>query len=360
MNVLLPLKILSEKANRNHFSSSLLEAVLASGEGVTVDYGSDWKDQLLTKSYDIINIHWPELIPVQGEEEQSKLGEFLIEAKGPARIAFTVHNLLPHGGKPEGSGQKLYDNLISMSDTFIHFSASARDIFIAEYGKLLKPGSTHQIIMHGNYTFLPDTVTRTQAREKLSIAAHKQVYLSFGAHRSIREITLLLSALVQARVKGKMLIVAGRIEFGGRRHPGRYLLKRFFRLLHSANLVRFYGGGIAHDEIQHFLRASDALIIPRFHTLNSGNLYLGLTFGVPVIAPDYATCLDVCNATGNFLYETGSPASLAAAMKRVSALNPAERRRLQSANKAFAKEQLNWDEIGQQYIKAFESCLATK
>ena len=353
MNCLLLIKVLPEEAKRNSFTAKLVETLRMANLGGAVDYGNDWRKLLAARSYDVINIHWPELIPVASRQDQATIVKTLVALRGKARIILTVHNLQPHGKHREWQYENLYKPIIGLADGFIHFSPSAKQIFEAAYQHDIRPAASHFVIPHGNYAYLDNTSDTTTARKYLNIQEDAKVFVSFGAHRNFRELQLLVGALLRARIRNKLLILAGRVDFKGSNRLTRKALTYGLQILKRFDALRVYGGGIEQEDVQYFMNAADALVIPRIHTLNSGNVYLGLTFGTAIIAPDYSTSRDVCLNTGNPLYQTGSTHSLAKQMEYVASMDKSQLEDLRLRNRGFARRELDWKHIGEKYVEAF-------
>ena len=80
------------------------------------------------------------------------------------------------------------------------------------------------------------------------------------------------------------------------------------------------------NHVQRFLRAADVVVVPYVRSLNSGALFLALTFGVPVIVPAGGALADAVDDRFAVTYAGGTPGALAEALVRAADLvTPAAR-----------------------------------
>jgi glycosyltransferase involved in cell wall biosynthesis len=79
---------------------------------------------------------------------------------------------------------------------------------------------------------------------------------------------------------------------------------------------------IPSDDMQLFLRASDAVVLPYVRMLNSALLMLALAFGLPVIAPDLGGIPETVDRSVATIVPAGDVHALAAALGAVRHLSP--------------------------------------
>lgn len=100
-------------------------------------------------------------------------------------------------------------------------------------------------------------------------------------------------------------------------------------------------GQVPDDRMQVFLRAADVLVLPYRDVLTSGSAILGMTFGLPVIAPRIG-CLPETLEGCSILYDADQPSGLPDALGQAIA---ADLRALGERAAAAAAE-LSWGPIG--------------
>jgi len=104
-------------------------------------------------------------------------------------------------------------------------------------------------------------------------------------------------------------------------------------------------GVVPDDRVQVYLKAADALLIPRSGVLNSGNVALGFTFGLPVVGPHEGVVGEVLRATGNPTFDATSAWSFSKAISAALA-SPG----LGEANLAYAREHMQWPTIAKAHV----------
>jgi glycosyltransferase involved in cell wall biosynthesis len=78
---------------------------------------------------------------------------------------------------------------------------------------------------------------------------------------------------------------------------------------------------IPEHELSRFLDSSNVAIIPRFGGLNSGILFLAMTFGLMVIAPDCGAYPEQLAGSRNLVFQRGDAASLARKLEEAANLD---------------------------------------
>ena len=288
-------------------------------QGVTVIAGT-WAGRWLlanVQAGDIAHIHWPSFFYYDARSRRktlSGLARFfllygLIRLRG-ARIVWSAHNLYPHeGGKGEWTHRVVRRFVTRSADLVIAHSPSARKILVAEFGvaneKIVE-------IPHGNWIgYHPHSVSKADAREALGISRDAFVYCMVGACRPYKNLEALIEAF--KRMEGdSYLLIAGQFQSPDYRARIDALLAQLpaFRFRMDA---RFVGD----DDVQKYVVASDAFVLPYKEILTSGSAMLGLSFGVPVIAPNIGSMVDLITDDRGILYDPMECDGLFAAMNRI-------------------------------------------
>jgi glycosyltransferase involved in cell wall biosynthesis len=263
----------------------------------------------------VLHLHWlnrplgsadtPEAASASGREFLARLDE--VHAAG-GRIAWTVHNLLPHDARFEDEECRFRGAVAQRVDV-IHVMASATPELVRPFFTLPPDRILH--VPHPNYIgAYADFVSRGQARHDLGIMPDELVYLVLGGIRPYKGIGELLDAWDELPDDGtpRRLVIAGRPTGA----PGiEALLDR----------AAFHPGVLLHperidaDAMQQFLRASDVAVLPYLRSLNSGALMLAMSFDLPVIVPasGFAEIVDVRNG---IVFQGGDHESLVDALRR--------------------------------------------
>lgn len=244
------------------------------------------------------------------------------------RIAWTVHNVLPHERRYEELEAAVCRSLAERAD-LIHVLC-ARTPELTEPHYTLPPEKV-RVIPHPSYLGIyPAHLSRAQARFELGLGAGDTVLAVVGGIRRYKGIDALLEAFDEVRQgdASLKLIVAGRpIAFPGL-EAMRGRLERDPAIV--AKLDR-----IPDEDLQLYLGAADVVVLPYADILNSGVLMLGLSFGRPVIAPDRGCVADLVSDEIGFRFDPASPRALADAIARAPDLKA---ERYQQAARRVAEE----------------------
>lgn len=142
------------------------------------------------------------------------------------------------------------------------------------------------VIPFGINSTVPDTaLTRGEARAKLALSEDDKVLLFFGNIAPYKGLEYLADAFLDlARGDPSIrLIVAGLPKGCADYWEG---IKRSVEAAGLQDRVRFRIEYVPDEETELYFKAADVLILPYTHIFQSGVLFLGYNFGLPVIATD--------------------------------------------------------------------------
>lgn len=307
---------------------------------------------LYAGSYDIIHILWPEFLCESrppSDKEIDDIGKKLEWWNQRSRLIISVQNFYPHAYEYDPSYKKLYNVFYSACSGITHFSRTSVEWVCKEF----PAAATKKNIITTpiNYNRLVQSkFDRGTLRRNFGFSENDFVILVFGAIRKWEEAQLIRRAYAKAKIPRKRLLLGCR--FSPRRGS------RFSRLCCSAlwkSWIRTHrfphcDGFIPDEDIYRYVEASDLVIIPRINDLNSGILYLGMTFGKMLIAPNHGSYPDNLEGTENLLYKSGDPKALAAAMEKAFV---SDRELIGSNNREIAQ---TWgtDNLAEECIKLAE------
>lgn len=302
---------------------------------------------------DVIHLNWPEELTgwaCPSDREIYDVEERLKRWSKISWIVASVNNLRPHNGNNQGPWRKLYLAVYSKADVIHHFSHLSRDLFCREFPEIV--GRKHVVTVGFNYERLLESPApdRQIMRSRFGFGPDDVVFLNFGALRSWDEVLLLIGGFNHARVAGKKLLVAGRYEPSEswwQRGLRRAVLNKWKRGRNIASV----GGFVPEGDVRNLFAAADALVVVRTNGLGSGLPSLGMTLGLPVIAPIVGVIPEYLSQTGNVLYDPSSPKKLGTAIERMARL---DRLKVGSQNAQVAA-QWGWREIVSTCISALPS-----
>lgn len=262
----------------------------------------------------VIHIHWLNVVMANAFDEtgaREKMKAYLetlqtLRERG-ARIAWTVHNVLPHEDRDVELEAELRRGVAGLAER-IHVMSPRTKELTAPYFDIpdekLMP--VPHPAFHGVY---PSWLSREQARRELGISPDSVVLLLMGRIKPYKGLTELLDsfdALCERDPGRYILLVAG--------PPDRDEETKQFRervLTHPSALAALRK--IPDDEMQLYLRASDLAVFPYRRSLNSGVLALSLTFGLPVLIRSDSGEADRIQESFGIVYDEDLAAALAEA-----------------------------------------------
>lgn len=223
------------------------------------------------------------------------------------RILWTAHNLYPH----ERSSPPLLDYAVRRLivclayRVFVHGTTAAA-ILQSE----LRVGSGKLVpIVHGNFLhYYPMQATRDEARRRIGVEADKPVFAFVGNCRRYKNVTALIATFQRVFDEG-WLVIAGRCA------DARYRAEIEAQIRAKPERIVFEPRYVDDTEMQYFVRAADAVVLPFKDVLTSGTAILALSFGRPVVAPGLGNLLEVVHRDVGILYQPDDPDGLAHGMR---------------------------------------------
>ena len=215
------------------------------------------------------------------------------------------------------------------------------------------------VIPYGINNAVPNTeLSPLEARRRLGIPAGQKTVLFFGNIAPYKGLEYLTSAFRQAFVNRNdyLLIIAGwpkncesywsaiRRSIRGDVQKGRILLKDEY---------------ISDEETEVYFKAADVLVLPYRYIYQSGILFLGYSFGLPVLAADVGSLKEeIIEGETGWVFKPEDPADLARAIDRYfsSDLFASLSSRRQKIEE-FATRHHSWDIVGQLTINAYSDLL---
>ena len=314
------------------------------------------------------------------------------KARG-GRLVYTVHNLSQHEGEGGAVEAAAMQRLLALADGIhVHAAYMANEVrrtlesgsvgdrpqqgLLAggsvgdrpqqkepkSSGRSLRDGSqsptepvpTVAVIPHGHYIdAYPNTITRADARRALDIplTAHRSpftVFLFLGLLRPYKGLEELLPAFRSLPDPNAALLIAGRPR------PSDYAA----RLAAQAGddpRVRWHTHFVSAQEVQLWMNAADAVVLPYRQITTSGAAMLAWSFGKPVIAPALPAFVEPMAAAPflGLLYDPAEPDALAKTLRQATTIDWQSRHEPILAWAA----QCDWASIGQQMAALYQRVL---
>lgn len=243
-------------------------------------------------TYEIVNIHFPEAIfgwTVPTYEQLRDLEEQIIMWKKESKIVYTLNDSESHYNE-KNNFNDLFKLIHKYADGVIHLG----NYSLKTYKNLFSENCKHTIIYHPLYERLLNDFKAESFEEKFKLdLSDKYVVSVIGEIRSVEEVKFIFKVFKSIAVKNKFLIVPNMFPF--LRLPA-YLPYRFRKIYRKIKEFLFCYPLISKQYFFNFkfieysnmidlVKRTDLMIIPRIKSLNSGNIYLGISFDKPMIIP---------------------------------------------------------------------------
>jgi len=324
----------------------LLEEALAKN-GVEVVFG---RFPTSSDQRQVSWIHWPEQLTnysPPSESDLKRIEESLKLATEHGILLWTVHNAWRHGMREHKGFNALYAMVASYADAHLHHGNESVRIIEELY-----PGTrkVRRVFNHGGYWNLLGSESKESARLALGISDDVKVMLAFGNIRSSSELILSMDI---CNVKDWTLLIAGRPPYIRKRHRISY----YYRTLRFKRRIRVCEGLFEDAQIDRIVKACDAVLIPRFECLNSGNVFLGFTFEKPVIGPDIGNVGEILQQTGNEVFDPEVKGDIIRAVRRLQSRDMEE---LGEKNASWLSANCRWEQAAEATIDAIREVQAMK
>ncbi len=336
----------------NPYVSQLLEA-LEKQEGITSAIGSSEAFWDCEEHVDVLHLQWPEHLFPYGTtvttDDLQSLHDVLGRWAKRIPIIATVHNEYPH--KQDSPGYRAVYRLVYMyADGLIHLGEASKEAVNRRYSASVR-NAAHAVIPHGNYEcFRHEDLGQNEARRRLQCSPESFVLLAFGSIRTTDELRLLVDGFGHCSIPERELMIAGRVQWPScRAHPIEHAsLWGRTRLRPSIKVRDEY---IPDDDVEAYVKAADAVVVPRIDALNSGNVALGFTFGRVVVGPDRGVIGETLRKTQNPVFEPRSPQTLGAALDEAHHLSVEDGRG--EKNREYGESHMEWNSIAAQHEKMY-------
>jgi hypothetical protein len=296
---------------KNPLISQLYHEITEQHTGGKVLWGIDffWEDNFQAS---ICHIHWPEALfnwVSPTTEDLNKLETHIKNKKKYTKFVVTVHNYTPHN-KDFKNANRLYSIIYSSVDAIIHFGM-ASEVHIKQ---AYNTNATHSIISHPLYESFGQIISSEKARERLGYNHNTFICMTFGTIRNEKELELILKGFSKAKIaKKKLVLIGAKMNF---RHSFLKRVKYFLlKKIYTPSLV-LENRNIEADEVRNFICAADCILIPRINSLNSGNLYLAITYDKIVVAPNIGVIGEIAELFNNPLFNPKSYQNLCVAIEQ--------------------------------------------
>lgn len=306
-------------AQSNPYAGLLADALRAQGIEVTLGKGPMRVPVLpLTLAWlragrpDVLHLHWTHRylrsqFGIRSFGRRRTTLELRLLRRLGVRIAWTIHNVGVHDGGHPREELLAHAQIAAASDVILCHCEAARTLAAEAYGLDATTRARMHVLPHGSYAgAYPDAFDRETARAALGLAPDHIVFLFLGQIRRYKGVEELVDTFRTLERQDIRLLVTGRLD-----HPD--LGEALRRQASGDARVMLLPGQVPDDRMQVFLRAADVMVLPYRDVLTSGSAILGMTFGLPVLAPRLG-CLPETLEGCSILYDPDEPAGLRSAL----------------------------------------------
>jgi glycosyltransferase involved in cell wall biosynthesis len=250
-------------------------------------------------------------------------------ARVPA--VYSADNLYSHDAADVGFEISMIQKIVSRVRAVTVASAEAERLFLIKFK--LPQGAHIFRVPHRHYIGkYADTVSKAEARSRLSLPPNSPVVLSLGRITPYKGLPGLVGAFLGAAVKGSILLIAGSETIPGTVASIESSAERLGR----SGDVRIHNRFIPDDQMQLYLRAADLMALSYEDVpMNPGSVILAMSFGLPVCCVSEGSVPEILGET-LYGYPRGDFVEQSNALRR-ALVNPAQLAELGKVARARAE-----------------------
>jgi glycosyltransferase involved in cell wall biosynthesis len=276
------------------------------------------------------------------------------------RLAFTAHNV--NAGKRDSNDT--WANRFSLrvqyalaDHIFVH-SERMKSELVSEF---FVRASKVSVIPFGINNTVPTTSLSTvEAKRMLGSGSNDKTMLFFGNIAPYKGLEYLITAFIEVLKKDRSyrLIIVGRPK--GCEDYWRQIERKIAREeFHDRIISRIEY--IPDEETELYFKAADVLILPYTYVFQSGVLFLGYSFGLPVIAADVGPLKEeVIEGKTGFVFRSQDSSDLASVIDKYfesDLFGELESRRAEI--KEYANERYSWNKVAAITTAVYSNLLAS-
>lgn len=303
----------------NPYVATIMDCMRSVYNDVEFGYGIDrfWEEEIF--QYDIIHIHWPDVI-IDNQPSCNLIKAFKVRLleirKNNIDVAVTCHNFQPHYCK-ESFNKECYAIVYGIANIMLHLGRYSKAIMEKKY-----PQAKHILIYHHTYDTIYSLKDRDDSLKMLKLNPQKRYILCFGQFRDEEEREL-VDIVAKHFYNKNIEILAPRYFELVRRRNFLITIWNWIKIKTKEFLIpglHIYGWYITDEMLPFFYAASDVSLIQRKKILNSGSLPMGFFMSKVVVGPDVGNVGELLKETGNPTFSIDSFNSLIDALEKAFAL----------------------------------------
>lgn len=296
----------------------------------------------------ILHFHWTEPF-ISGTSTTTALRRatrfvtalLLLRLRG-CQLVWTVHNLERHDALHPRLELLAHQLLARIAHALIVHHPIADGITRRKFR--LSPSKRILVAPHPHFIgAYPTGVDRATARSKLGLNANHRVFLFFGALRHYKRIPILVEAFRGVTRKDARLLIAGRCSSSEYERTLREMCR-------SDDRITLEPGTVPSKQVQIWMSAADAVVLPQDQVLTSGSAVLAMSFGKALIAHDSPHIRFLLGSESPGIYKPNDPAILRGILE--DALSNWDFQAIGRHNRARIEE-FSWDDMAKVVEQAY-------
>lgn len=261
-------------------------------------------------------------------------------------VVWTVHNLYGHEARHPWMERMIATLVARRASRLIVHAPSAAELVAKEFK--ITDRSKIAIIPHGNYIgCYPNEISREEARARLGLPADAVVLLFLGKIRRYKGVPELIETFQSIDGGDARLVVAG--------SPLNPQVEKEVRDAVRSEHVHLHPNFVPDGEIQVYMNAADAVVLPYQDVLTSGAVVLAMSFGKACIAAKIGCIPDMLDDAGAILYDPDRSDGLREALKQALAA-PDRLARMGEHNAERARE-WGWDRVARETDEVYRQAI---
>ena len=272
------------------------------------------------------------------------------------RIVLTAHNV--NQARRDGIDTRLNRATLRIQyrlaeHIFVHTEKMKLEL-IEDFGV---PPARISVIPFGINNSVADTgLTTAEAKRQLGVRDGKRVLLFFGRIRPSKGLEYLTDAFREnlTRPDDYQLIIAGRPD---KCEEYWAAIRKTIQADVQRGRIVVRAEIIPDDETEVYFKAADVLVLPYREIFQSGVMFLGYNFGLPVLAADVGSLKDdIVEGKTGFVFRPEDPVSLARTIEKYFAsdlYSELDSRRQEIRD--YATERHSWDAVGDMTISVYRA-----
>lgn len=256
------------------------------------------------------------------------------------RVIWTAHNILPHRAPFPPLHRAIRRLMMATADAVIAHCEQGRRELLARFPRT----GPVAVVPIGHYGGIyPVTMTRAEARSELGVGASEFVYLALGNIAAYKGLESLATAFGRVGGQDDVAIIAGRNRDAG-------VVKRLSAAAARDPRIRLHPAFVPDERMQVYLLAADVMVAPFEHVLTSSSVMVGLSYGLPVIAPDRGCLPELVTDEAGLIYQANEPEGLERALREIKRRD----RQVMSHAARRVAHGYDWDAIGRKTAAVYQ------